>query len=176
MGATAVLGALGSKVWWPINQGEIGDYLEPPLQYYYMNHGGAMSPFSYRLQGAIVAVLVLALPPSVRARAPGPPPHRLPRRHHQVRRTSRDAQQRAEGQVHPAVAREVEERAHGQQVDEGQHRRLREGLRASPARAARQAGEPRDEDQPSQPRQLAEGKGPEPASSGGGRTRKCHVL
>jgi hypothetical protein len=60
VGVTAALSVLGSKIWWPINQGEMGDYLEPPLQYYYMNHGGAMSPFSYRLQGAIVAVLVLA--------------------------------------------------------------------------------------------------------------------
>jgi hypothetical protein len=68
VGVTAALGALGSKIWWPINQGEMGDYLEPPLQYYYMNHGGAMSPFSYRLQGAIVAVLVLAASVFARAR------------------------------------------------------------------------------------------------------------
>jgi hypothetical protein len=65
---TAALNALGSKIWWPINQGEFGDYLEPPLQYYYMNHGGAMSPFSYRLQGTAVVVLLVATAVFVRWR------------------------------------------------------------------------------------------------------------
>jgi hypothetical protein len=65
---TAAVNALGSKAWWPINQGEFGDYLEPPLQYYYMNHGGAMSPFSYRLQGTVVVVLLVATAAFVRSR------------------------------------------------------------------------------------------------------------
>jgi hypothetical protein len=56
---SAILGVAGSKVWWPINQGEFGNYLEPPLQYYYMNHGGAMSPASYQLQGSIAALVAL---------------------------------------------------------------------------------------------------------------------
>jgi hypothetical protein len=68
VGATAAVNALGSKFWWPINQGEFGDYLEPPLQYYYMNHGGAMSPFSYRLQGTVVVVLLMATAAFVRSR------------------------------------------------------------------------------------------------------------
>ena len=74
--ATAAVNAVGSKVWWPINQGEFGDYLEPPLQYYYMNHGGAMSPFSYRLQGTVVVVLLIATAVFVRSRRvrrPAPP-------------------------------------------------------------------------------------------------------
>jgi hypothetical protein len=68
VGVAAAVNALGSKVWWPINQGEFGNYLEPPLQYYYMNHGGAMSPFSYRLQGTVVLVLLAATAAAVRWR------------------------------------------------------------------------------------------------------------
>jgi hypothetical protein len=57
--SAAVVGVIGSKAWWPINQGPFGNYLDPPFQYYHMNHGGAMSPASYRFQGVIVAVVTL---------------------------------------------------------------------------------------------------------------------